>query len=79
MLAWLEELFDSFAQALLNVLPLSPFAKYIDAFSDLPFLHWLNWFVPIKACLVVFSGWLVAVGLFYAYSIVMRWLKMIGD
>lgn len=79
MLAWLEELFNAFANVLLSILPSSPFAKYISAFGELPFLGWLNWFIPIKACLVVFSSWLIAVGLFYAYSIIMRWLKMIGD
>lgn len=79
MLAWLQELFGVFAEKLLAVLPTSPFAKYIDAFGDMPFLGWLNWFIPIKACLVVFSAWLVAVGLFNAYSVIARWLKLIGE
>lgn len=78
MLAWMKELFDVFAEKILSVLPTSPFAKYIDAFGDMPFLGWLNWFIPIKACLIVFAGWLVAVSLFYVYSAVMRWLKIIG-
>lgn len=79
MLAWMQELFSTFAEKILSVLPTSPFARYIDAFSDMPFLSWLNWFVPIKACLIVFSAWLVAVALFYTYSIIMRWLKLIGE
>lgn len=79
MLAWLQELFGAFAEKLLAVLPTSPFARYIDAFGDMPFLGWLNWFIPIKACLVVFSAWLVAVGLFNAYSVIARWLKLIGE
>lgn len=74
-----ETLFESFAQKLLSVLPLSPFTEFIDNFSSLPYLGWLNWFFPVGECLIVMLAWLGAVGLFYLYSIVMRWLKMIGD
>lgn len=73
-----ETLFESFAQKLLDVLPLSPFQEYISNFSSLPYLGWLNWFFPVGDCLVVMLTWLGAVGLFYLYSILMRWLKMIG-
>lgn len=76
---WLSSIWDAFAQALLSVLPTSPFAGYIDAFRDLPFLGWINWFVPVRAILTVLASWLGAVALFYLYSIAMRWLKIIGD
>lgn len=72
-------IFNSLAQGLTKVLPTSPFSEYIDTFASLPYLSWLNWFIPIKSCLAVFATWLVAVGLFYVYSIAMRWVKMIGD
>lgn len=74
-----ETVFNAFAQKLLSVLPLSPFQQFIDKFRDLPYLGWLNWFFPVGDCLVVMLAWLGAVGLFYLYSILMRWLKMIGD
>lgn len=72
-------LFEAFSESLMAVLPRSPFQEYIAAFADMPFLGWLNWFVPVRAILVVCGSWLGAVGLFYLYSIVMRWLKVIGD
>ena len=74
-----ETVFDAFAEKLLSVLPLSPFQQFIDQFRSLPHLGWLNWFFPVGDCLVVMLAWLGAVGLFYLYSIVMRWLKVIGD
>ena len=74
-----ETVFDLFAEALTKVLPLSPFQQFIDQFRALPYLGWLNWFFPVGACLTVMAAWLVAVGLFYLYSILMRWLKIIGD
>lgn len=74
-----EAVFQKFSEALLQVLPLSPFQQYIDQFRSLPYLGWLNWFFPVGSCLTVMAAWLVAVGLFYLYSILMRWLKIIGD
>lgn len=74
-----EAVFNKFAQKVAEVLPLSPFQDFISEFSSLPYLGWLNWFFPVGDCLVVMLAWLGAVGLFYLYSILMRWLKMIGD
>lgn len=74
-----ETVFKAFAQKLLDLLPTSPFQEFISDFASLPYLGWLNWFFPVGDCLVVMGVWLGAVGLFYLYSILMRWLKMIGD
>ena len=74
-----QELFNGLMEPLLRVLPTSPFKEYLAYFKDIPYLGWLNWFVPIRAGLVVLGSWLGAIALFYLYSIVMRWLKLIGD
>lgn len=74
-----ESLWDKLGSGLMEVLPTSPFRDFLDEFANLPFLGYLNWFVPVRSILVVLSAWLGAVALFYAYSIVMRWLKVIGD
>lgn len=74
-----EALFNNLAEKILDVLPLSPFQDFISQFQSLPYLGWLNWLFPVGDCLVVMAAWLGAVGLFYLYSIVMRWVKMIGD
>lgn len=74
-----EQVFEGLGEALLKLLPLSPFQEFISEFADLPYLGWLNWFFPVGDCLVVMGVWLVAVGVFYLYSILMRWLKVIGD
>ncbi len=79
MLAWFSEMFNALAAALLSVLPTSPFSDAIANLSDLPYLGWLNWFIPVGTCIKIAGAWLVAIGLFYVYSIAMRWVKMIGD
>lgn len=79
MLAWFSEIFNALAAAIVSVLPSSPFADAIASFKDLPYLGWLNWFIPVGTCIKIAGAWLVAIGLFYVYSIAMRWVKMIGD
>lgn len=71
--------FQGLLQHLLQVLPRSPFQGVIVEFAALPWLPWLNWFVPVRAMLVVMTGWLAAISLFYLYSVVARWVKLIGD
>lgn len=78
MLDWMASLFENFAGALKNVLPLSPFAPYIEQFAGLPYMSWLNWFIPVGDILNVLAAWLTAIVLFYAYSIVLRWVKAIS-
>lgn len=73
------EIFKKFAENLLDLLPISPFQEFLSNFRNLPYLGWLNWFFPVSGCLKVMGAWLGAVGLFYLYSILMRWIKMIGD
>lgn len=71
------ELFTQFWDKLLKVLPVSPFLKFFDSFEDFPALGYLNWFFPVKDCLVVMAAYLVAVGVYYGFSVIMRWIRAI--
>lgn len=74
---WFLGVFEDFLGVVLDVLPTSPFTSYIEALNSLPYLQYLNWFVPVGQIIAVGELWLVAVGLFYLYSIVMRWIRAI--
>lgn len=58
------------------IFPPSPF-QLIDgsAFADL--LAKINFFLPIYEFVAIGETWLVAVGLYYAVSVVARWIKAI--
>lgn len=75
----LTKAFDGLIDNIVHLLPQSPFAEFLDEFSDLPALGYLNWFFPVRDCLRVMVAWLAAIALFYLYSVIMRWVKMIGD
>lgn len=79
MLEWMRELLNNFGVFLMDVLPTSPFQQFIGEFSELPYLSWLNWFIPIGSFIKIGIAWLSAIAVFYLYSIIMRWVKMIGD
>lgn len=71
------EIVTKFLDWVLKLLPTSPFSAYIDALENIPFLAYLNYFLPISTFIAIGEAWLVAVGLFYLYSIILRWIRAI--
>lgn len=71
------EIVEKFLSWVLKLLPMSPFLSFINAMEKLPYLSWVNWFVPIGSIIAIGEAWLVSISLFYLYSIVLRWIKAI--
>lgn len=69
---------QKFKYALMHVLPVSPFQSFISQFHSLPWLGWLNWFIPVRACMTVFAAWLAALVIYYLYRIILRWIKAVS-
>ncbi len=57
-------------------LPDSPFS-FLDTTALKPYLSAINYFVPLDFIIDVTLAWLSCIVLYYAYSIVMRWIKVI--
>lgn len=79
LIQWIYTLVGTLGKEVIKLLPTSPFRQFIDNFEAPQYLGWLNWFFPISSILSVLALWVTAIGLFYLYSIIMRWVKMIGD
>lgn len=77
MLSWMNELLEKFLDFVLALLPLSPFTEVIDSLESVPYLGYLNWFIPVGTCLKIGTLWLSAIIIFYIYSIILRWIKAI--
>lgn len=73
----MKAILDTFLSYILDLLPTSPIAGRIDEWSNLPYMGWLNWFFPVGEILDIMGLWLGAIALYYMYSIIMRWLKVI--
>ena len=81
MIEFFQALLTDFGSKIVNLLPSSPFHSYIVEFARISkdSLGFLNWFIPIGKFVEIGLAWLTCIALFYGYSIVMRWVKMIGD
>lgn len=73
---WLINSIGFALQSLLKLFPPSPFQFILDSdFADL--VSKINWFIPIYEFVVIGEAWLVAVGIYYLYSVFARWIKAI--
>lgn len=68
---------SSVANTVLDFLPNSPFREFIDKLGDIPYLGYLNYFVPVSDFVVLLTLWTVAIGFFYVVSAVLRTINMI--
>lgn len=78
MLAYMKELLDKFLALVLSLFPLSPFSSVIEELSALPYLGYINWFVPIGDFIKIGSLWVAAIGAYYAWSVIARWIKLLS-
>jgi hypothetical protein len=61
---------------LYSVLPPSPFTIIENSeFSSL--ISQINYFLPVYEFVVILETWLLAIAVFYVYSIFARWLKAV--
>lgn len=74
----MKNLLDRFLQAVLSLFPLSPFREVTEELGNLPYLGYINWFVPIGDFVKIGTVWLAAIAAYYAWSIIARWIRLIS-
>lgn len=70
---------NSILNAIFSFLPKSPFTSVMGTVGKIPYLEYISYFVPIGEIMSITATWLTAVGVFYVYQIVLRWVKAIDD
>ena len=73
MIEYMKELLDKFLTLLL-----SPFLPVIQQLSALPYLGYINWFVPVGTFVKIGSMWTAAILAYYAWSVIARWVKLLS-
>ena len=63
--------------SVLQLLPGSPFRGFIDSIAEIPYLGYLNYFIPVSDILALLAVWGAAVGVFYVSSVILRFVKAI--
>ena len=79
MLDDLSDIFGGLFQKLLAVFPSSPFNGLVVAIGNNDWLGYLNWFFPVTECLAVMEAWLLAIGVYYLWSVLARWIRVVGS
>lgn len=62
---------------LLQRLPQSPFQNLEWLIPENPYIGAVLWVVPVGPMLTLLSTWLVAIGLYYAVKVPLRWTKLL--
>ena len=73
-----QALFVSLLALVMAFLPKSPFNLVLNSISNIPYLANLNWFFPVTECVAVTEVWVTAVGIYYLYSAILRWIKVVS-
>lgn len=50
----------------LSLLPVSPFQAFTQYFAQIPFIGFINFFLPVGEMLAVLEVWLIAVAVIYS-------------
>jgi len=74
---WFSDKISYILQAILLLLPDSPFVALSKDADIQQVLGWLNWFIPVSQMVAILEVWLVAVALFYVYQMILRFAKVI--
>lgn len=61
----------------LTLLPSSPFQGFVYLTNNLPFLSYLNWFLPISEIIVIIEGWLVVVASYYTILFILNYVGIL--
>lgn len=79
MIAKLNAFLYKIVGLILSVLPDSPFTSVIADLENVPWLGYLNWFIPVGTMLKIGTLWTAAIAVFYIYQLILRWAKVVGD
>lgn len=69
--------FTALLAVVMAFLPTSPFTTAIEAIPSIPYLAELNWFFPVTEAIAVLEAWVAVVSIYYLYSAIMRWIKIV--
>lgn len=62
-----------------SFLPDSPFQKLLNSAPVADYLGYVAYFLDISFMVNVLDLWLAAIGLYYVYMAILRWIKALGD
>lgn len=62
----------------LVLLPESPFSIVNQLITEIPYLNYLNWFIPFSQLVGVMELYLACITIYYGYMMALRYTHVIG-
>lgn len=62
---------------ILTLLPSSPFVGFNYLINQIPYLGYLNWFLPIPEIIVIMETWLAVVAIFYSILYLLNYVGVL--
>lgn len=75
----IADVLNSLLSVVFFFLPPSPFKGFWNGLANNEVIQYMNWFVPVGDFIAITAVWLAAIAVFYAWQVILRWLKAIGD
>lgn len=66
------------ASIVIALLPSTPFLPYLVEIRKLPYLSYVNWFIPFKKMAAVMAVWWTAVVVYYGLRWILGQLNIVG-
>lgn len=73
----ITDIVDDVVNAIILLLPTSPFSTYELPPEVKELLGYVNYFVPIKAMLAIAASWVGCIAAYYIYQTILRWANAI--
>jgi hypothetical protein len=73
---WICEGLESIYNSLLDILPKSPIVFLQENETVSEYLGYVNYFIPIYLWISILEAWLSAILVYYAFKLILRWIKM---
>lgn len=61
----------------LAILPQSPFQGFSSLMASIPYISYLNWFLPISEMIVILESWLAIVAVYYSILYVLNYVGVL--
>ena len=61
----------------ISLIPGSPFSGMVSMVHQIPYLSYLNWFVPIPEIIVIMESWLAVVSVYYTILFALNYVGIL--
>lgn len=77
--SWLGSKVTELGNAIISILPSSPFQFVAMGVEYKQWFAWANYFIPFQTLIGIGEAWLTCVAIYYLVMVGLRWAKVLAD